>query len=75
MASPIEEQVIDFYGALFDRIFAGPLQSQVTQLVRRRAVTRQIQESASHPSGMENRPDNRWGYGLIQPVEALKALG
>ena len=25
------------------------------------------------PSG-SNRPDNRRGYGIVQPVEALKAL-
>jgi subtilisin family serine protease len=25
------------------------------------------------PSGT-NRPDNRWGFGIVQPVEALKAL-
>jgi serine protease AprX len=33
-----------------------------------------LKETAKHPNGTENRPDNRWGYGLIQPVEALKAL-
>ena len=34
-----------------------------------------LKETAKHPAGEERRPDNRWGYGLIQPVEALKALG
>ncbi|MBC8234072.1 S8 family serine peptidase [bacterium] len=33
-----------------------------------------LKETAKHPQGTELRPDNRWGYGLIQPVEALKAL-
>ena len=34
-----------------------------------------LRETAKHPDGMERRPDNRWGYGLIRPTEALKALG
>lgn len=34
-----------------------------------------LKETAKHPAGNEKRPDNRWGYGLVQPVEALKALG
>ena len=33
-----------------------------------------LKETAKHPRGLERRPDNRWGWGLIQPVEALKAL-
>ena len=33
-----------------------------------------LKETSKHPNGVENRPDNRWGYGMIQPVEALKAL-
>jgi len=31
--------------------------------------------TAKHPAGSTKRPDNRWGYGLIQPIEALKILG
>lgn len=33
-----------------------------------------MKETAKHHKGTKARPDNRWGYGLIQPVEALKAL-
>lgn len=33
-----------------------------------------LKETAKHPEGSHRRPDNRWGYGLIQPVEALRAL-
>jgi subtilisin family serine protease len=33
-----------------------------------------LKETARHPVGTERRRDNRWGYGLIRPVEALKAL-
>jgi hypothetical protein len=34
-----------------------------------------LKETAEHPNGQNFRPDNRWGYGLIQPAKALKALG
>ena len=34
-----------------------------------------LKETTKHPEGTECRPDNRWGYGLIHPFEALKALG
>jgi subtilisin family serine protease len=33
-----------------------------------------LTETAKHPKGDRYRPDNRWGYGIIQPVEALEAL-
>lgn len=33
-----------------------------------------LKETAQHPEGAMRRPDNRWGYGLIQPAEALKVL-
>lgn len=33
-----------------------------------------LKETARHPQGAAKRPDNRWGYGLIQPLEAMKAL-
>lgn len=33
-----------------------------------------LKETAKHPDGTDLRPDNRWGYGMIRPGEALKAL-
>ena len=33
-----------------------------------------LKDTARHPDGEEARPDNRWGYGLIDPVSALNAL-
>ncbi|MBI3988995.1 MAG: S8 family serine peptidase [candidate division NC10 bacterium] len=39
------------------------------------AIINALKETAKHPKGAQYRPDNRWGYGLIQPVEALKAIG
>jgi subtilisin family serine protease len=37
-------------------------------------IIRVMKETASHPLGKDFRPDNRWGYGLLRPREALKAL-
>ena len=38
-------------------------------------IMKVLKETAKHPGGKDRRPDNRWGYGLINPVEALAALG
>jgi subtilisin family serine protease len=37
-------------------------------------VIEALKETARHPDGRVYRPDNRWGYGLIHPADALKAL-
>lgn len=37
-------------------------------------IIKVLKETASHPDGNDLRPDNRWGHGLIRPVEALNAL-
>lgn len=37
-------------------------------------IIKVIKETAKHPGGPELRPDNRWGYGMIRPREALAAL-
>ena len=34
-----------------------------------------LKDTAKHPGGADKRPDNRWGYGLVQPMDALSALG
>jgi serine protease AprX len=33
-----------------------------------------LKETAAHPGGAALRPDNRWGFGLVRPAEALAAL-
>lgn len=38
-------------------------------------IIKALKETAQHPQGQQKRPDNRWGYGIIQPEEALKTLG
>lgn len=33
-----------------------------------------LKETAKHPEGVGHRPDNRWGNGIIRPLEAHKSL-
>jgi subtilisin family serine protease len=33
-----------------------------------------LKATADHPDGAQLRPDNRWGYGIINPMNAYKAL-
>ncbi|HEU4710318.1 MAG TPA: S8 family serine peptidase [Pyrinomonadaceae bacterium] len=37
-------------------------------------VIEAMKKTAKHPFGVDARPDNRWGYGMIQPLEAFHAL-
>ncbi|MEX1020936.1 MAG: S8 family serine peptidase [Litorilinea sp.] len=37
-------------------------------------IVQAIKETSRHPGGEAARPDNRWGYGLIDPKEAMAAL-
>jgi subtilisin family serine protease len=37
-------------------------------------IAQVIKETASHPGGVDRRPDNRWGHGMVRPGEALAAL-
>ncbi|UCE46712.1 MAG: S8 family serine peptidase [Phycisphaerales bacterium] len=37
-------------------------------------IAEALKETAIHPDGHNFRPDNRWGNGIINPVEALNAL-
>ena len=50
-------------------LMAAKPQAQVPEIINA------LKDTAKHPSGTGGRPDNRWGYGVIQPLEALKALG
>jgi subtilisin family serine protease len=38
-------------------------------------IIQALKDTAKHPGGQRMRPDNRWGYGIIKPADALKALG
>jgi subtilisin family serine protease len=38
------------------------------------AIIQALKETAHHPNGKDLSPCNRWGHGLIQPIEALKVL-
>ena len=39
-----------------------------------RDIMTALKETARHPAGPAGRPDNRWGFGMIDPVNALNAL-
>lgn len=49
-------------------LMAAKPQAPVTDVIEA------LKKTAKHPLGVEARPDNRWGYGMIQPLEALSAL-
>ena len=37
-------------------------------------IANAIRITARHPDGQSHRPDNRWGWGEVRPLAALKAL-
>ena len=37
-------------------------------------IVNALKKSAEHPDGVDKRPDNRWGHGMIRPNDALKLL-
>lgn len=50
-------------------LMAAKPEAQVTEIIKA------LKDTAKHPAGTSQRPDNRWGFGLIQPAAALSALG
>lgn len=46
----VDEQVIDFYYGLFDRIFTQPFRPKIKERLRQDAVARQVQEAAGAAS-------------------------
>jgi subtilisin family serine protease len=50
-------------------LMAAQPEAPVTEIIR------VLKATAKHPGGDGLRPDNRWGYGMIQPAKALRALG
>lgn len=49
-------------------LMAAKPQAPVSEIVEA------LKQTAKHPFGVDARPDNRWGYGMIQPLEALSVL-
>jgi serine protease AprX len=39
-----------------------------------REIAKALKDTALHQGGDSRRPDNRWGYGVVQPKKALQAL-
>jgi hypothetical protein len=50
MNTPIVDQVVGFYYALFDRIFSVPFRPRIPERLKRDAVIRQVQDSAGAAS-------------------------
>ena len=50
MYAPIDEQVIDFYHALFERVFSELFRPRINDRLKRNAVIRQVEESANAAS-------------------------
>lgn len=50
MPTSIVDQVVDFYYALFDRIFSEPFRPRIAERLKRDAVLRQIQDSGGAAS-------------------------
>ena len=46
MPSAIDDQVVDFYYALFDHVFSDPFRSGISKRLRRDGVIGKVQESA-----------------------------
>ena len=55
MYPSIVEQVVTFYNTLFDQIFAEPFHSEMTDLLKRKGLTRQIEEAADAASQLLTR--------------------
>jgi subtilisin family serine protease len=49
-------------------LMAAKPQAEVPQIINA------LKDTAWHPAGTGGRPDNRWGFGMIRPLEAIKAL-
>jgi len=49
MPASVEDQVVGFYNQLFEQIFSERFRPQITEILRRKAVTRQIDEAADAP--------------------------
>ena len=50
MPSPIDEQVVDFFDALFGAIFSEPFSERIPERLKQRAVVRDVEESADAAS-------------------------
>jgi hypothetical protein len=50
MNAQVEDQVVDFYYSLFDRIFSAPFRSKIAERLKRDAVARQVQDAAGAAS-------------------------
>lgn len=55
MQVEIVEQVVDFYGTVFEKIFAAPFRTEIAEPLKRKAVVRQISQAEVSLAGLANR--------------------
>lgn len=55
MSSSIDDQVLDFYGELFDRLFSDPFRTHISERRRLNVVIRQVQDAADAASSSLTR--------------------
>ncbi len=70
----IEDQVVDFYNALFDQIFSDSFGLRIDQRVKRNAMVRQVQESADAASQSLTRFFTNRQLTEQQVLEILRGL-
>ncbi|OGG43663.1 MAG: hypothetical protein A3F84_25785 [Candidatus Handelsmanbacteria bacterium RIFCSPLOWO2_12_FULL_64_10] len=78
MYPAIDEQVVSFYNALFENIFSEPFRPQITQLIKRRTVERQVQEASDAASQSLTRflvNQQLTGQQVADLLESFSCLG
>lgn len=75
MPTPIVDQVVDFYYALFNRIFCETFRLRISERLKRDAVLRQVQDSASAASQSLTRFFLNEQLTEQQVAEILAGLG
>ncbi|UCC31431.1 MAG: hypothetical protein JSU86_03975 [Phycisphaerales bacterium] len=75
MAPSIEDQVVDYFGRLFGRIFSEPFEGVIEQRLKRNAVIRQVEESADAASQLVARFFLNEKLTLEQVTEILSGFG
>jgi energy-coupling factor transporter ATP-binding protein EcfA2 len=74
MLPSVEDQVIDFFNTLFERLFSDPFKVQISDRLRRNAVIRQIGESADASSQSLTRFFLNQKINAQQVADILKGL-
>lgn len=75
------ERNIDEYRYMDGTSMAAPHVAGIVAILMAACPTKSVaeifqalRETAEHPAGQARRPDNRWGYGMVRPLDALQSL-